>query len=80
QILESTDLWDGEANNIQVTDSKANYVEIRAMMSAKDSSSAWELRVLVREKLIAFLQKNYPESLAHTRIYVNSADAIEKEE
>ena len=75
RILESTDLWDGETNNIQVTDSKANYVEVRALMSAKDSSSAWDLRVMVREKLIVFLQKNYPESLAHTRIYLKEAEA-----
>ena len=78
RILKSTDLWDGEVNNIQVTDSKANYVEVRALMSAKDSSSAWDLRVMVREKLIVFLQKNYPESLAHTRIYLNKAEANEK--
>lgn len=78
RILKSTDLWDGEANNVQVTDSKANYVELRAMMSAKDSSLAWELRVLVREQLIAFLQQNYPESLARTRVYMNQPEALEK--
>jgi len=78
RILESTDLWDGETNNIQVTDSKANYVEVRALMSAKDSSSAWDLRVMVREKLIVFLQKKFPESLAHTRIYLNKTEELEK--
>ena len=78
RILESTDLWDGKANNIQVTDSKANYVEIRALMSAKDSSTAWDLRVLVREKLIVFLQKKFPESLAHTRIYLNKTEELGK--
>jgi hypothetical protein len=51
-----------------VTDSKADYVEVRATVSADDSVRAWELRVLVREKLISFLQKNYPESIAHTRV------------
>ncbi|WP_425235287.1 mechanosensitive ion channel family protein [Ulvibacterium sp.] len=70
RILENSDLWDGEVNNIQVTDSKAEYVEVRALMSAKDSGTAWELRVWVREKLISFLQQNYPESLAHNRIYL----------
>lgn len=78
RILESSDLWDGKVNNIQVTDSKANYVEIRALMSAKDSSTAWDLRVLVREKLIVFLQKKFPESLAHTRIYLNKTEELEK--
>lgn len=68
RILQSTDLWDGEVNVLQVTDTKANYVEIRALMSAKDSPTAWDLRVFVREKLITFLQENYPESLSRTRL------------
>jgi len=70
-ILESTDLWDGEASNIQITDSKATYVEVRAMVSARNASDAWDLRVLVREKLIAFLQENYPDSIAHHRLLLN---------
>jgi hypothetical protein len=37
-------------------------------MSTVDSPTAWDLRVLVREKLISFLQQNYPESLPRTRI------------
>lgn len=71
-ILKGSDLWDGEVNNIQVTDSKANFVELRALMSARNSSEAWDLRVHVREKLISFLQENYPESLSHTRLYVTN--------
>ncbi|WP_167616470.1 mechanosensitive ion channel family protein [Maribellus sediminis] len=72
RILESTPLWDKKVNVLQVTDAKQNGVEVRALMSAKDSSTAWDLRVLVREKLIGFLQKNYPESLPKTRILVQS--------
>jgi len=74
RILKETDLWDGKVNVLQVTDSKAQHVEIRALMSAKDSPTAWDLRVLVREKLIVFLQQNYPESLAHTRIYLKNLE------
>ncbi len=72
RILENTDLWDGEVNNIQVTDSKAHYVEVRALMSAKNSSVAWDLRVHVREKLILFLQREYPDCIAHTRLLVKN--------
>lgn len=75
RILENTELWDGEVNNIQVTDSRAEYVEVRALMSAKDSSTAWDLRVMVREKLITFLQQNYPESLAHSRVYLKKEES-----
>ncbi len=74
RVLESTDLWDGKVNVLQVTDSLAQSVEIRALMSAKDSPTAWDLRVLVREKLITFLQENYPESIARTRIVLKNND------
>jgi small-conductance mechanosensitive channel len=71
RILDQTDLWDGNTQNIQVTNATGSHVEIRALMSARDSPTAWDLRVHVREKLIAFLQQNFPESLPRTRIYVN---------
>ena len=77
RILKNTDLWDGKVNVLQVTDSRAQHVEIRALMSAKDSPTAWDLRVLVREKLINFLQQKYPESLAHSRIYLKNMEASE---
>jgi len=77
RILNSTDLWDEKVNVLQVTDSKPNHVEIRALMSAKDSPTAWDLRVFVREKLILFLQQNHPESLAHTRLYVENLGTSE---
>lgn len=70
RLLEKSPLWDKKVNVLQVTDAKQNNIEIRALVSAKDSSSAWDLRVYIREKLIEFLQKNYPESLPRTRIQV----------
>jgi len=77
-ILKDTPLWDGEVNVLQVTDTKPYHVEIRALMSAKDSPTAWDLRVHVREKLITFLQKNYPESIAKTRVLFQNETSDEK--
>ena len=68
KVLQSDKNWDGKVNVLQVTDSTERTMEIRALMSAADSPSAWDLRVNVREKLIDFLQKNYPESLPKSRI------------
>jgi small-conductance mechanosensitive channel len=68
RVLQSDKNWDGKVNVLQVTDSTERTMEIRALMSAVDSPSAWDLRVNVREKLIDFLQKNYPESLPKSRI------------
>ena len=68
RILEASDLWDRKTNVMQVTNATDRSIEIRSLMSAADSPTAWDLRVLVREKLISFLQKNYPDSLPRTRI------------
>jgi small-conductance mechanosensitive channel len=68
RVLESDPNWDRKVNVLQVTNSTERTMELRALMSAADSPSAWDLRVHVREKLIAFLQKNYPESLPRSRI------------
>jgi small-conductance mechanosensitive channel len=76
RLLESTPLWDKKVNVLQVTDAKERSVEIRALMSAKDSGIAWDLRVFVREGLISFLQKNYPDSLPKTRIVVEKDSGL----
>ncbi|MEB8346401.1 mechanosensitive ion channel [Flavobacteriaceae bacterium KMM 6898] len=79
RILEGSKLWDGKVNVLQVTEAKERSVEIRALMSASDSPTAWDLRVLVREKLITYLQERYPESLPHTRLYIKNIDAPKAE-
>ena len=68
RLLETTDLWDGEVNVIQVTDATEKTMQLRALMSASDASTAWDLRVLIRENLLKFIKENYPESLPQTRV------------
>ncbi|MCP5423934.1 MAG: mechanosensitive ion channel [Gammaproteobacteria bacterium] len=67
RILDASNLWDGRAWGLQVTDATAQTVELRALMSAADASIAWDLRCLVREKFIAFLQQTHPDALPKTR-------------
>jgi small-conductance mechanosensitive channel len=67
RILQSSGRWDGKVWGLQVTNATDRTVELRALMSAASGSAAWDLRCYVREKLIAFLQQNYPESLPRTR-------------
>jgi len=68
RILEEDDNWDGKVNVLQVTNATEKTVEIRALMSAADSPTAWDLRVNVREKLIEYLRDNYPQSLPRSRL------------
>jgi len=68
KILEGTEWWDKRVSVVQVTDATKEVIEIRALMSAADSPTAWNLRCLVREKLIEFIQKRFPESLPRVRV------------
>jgi len=77
RILENTPLWDKQVNVLQVTDAKERSVEIRILVSAKNSPTTWDLRVHVREKMIEFIQKNYPESLPRTRIHLDDSTVKE---
>ncbi len=63
----STDLWDGKVCVLQVTDAKERTLELRALMSAADSGSAWDLRCRVREHLVQFLQRDHPGCLPRVR-------------
>jgi small-conductance mechanosensitive channel len=67
RILNASRYWDGKVNVLQVTDAKEHTLEIRALASAADASLAWDLRCEIREKLVAFIQQNFPESLPRLR-------------
>lgn len=71
RILDATHLWDGQIKVVQVTDATEKSMQIRFLMSAKNSPTAWDLRVHVREKLIEYLQKNHPGALPRARIELN---------
>lgn len=68
KIVRDSDLWDGKVCGVQVTNANQQTIEVRALVSAADSSKAWDLRCLVREKLLEFLQDKYSASLPKTRI------------
>ena len=67
KILRDSELWDSKVCVLQVTNTSEQAIELRALMSAQDASTAWSLRCHVREKLVEFIQKNYPESLPKLR-------------
>lgn len=68
RLVEASDLWDKRVCVLQVTDATDRTVELRALISAKDSGSAWDLRVQLRERLLEFLQREYPHALPRTRV------------
>jgi small-conductance mechanosensitive channel len=67
RILTSSPIWDKKVNVLQVSDANEHAIQVRALMSAPDSTSAWDLRCEVRERLLEFVQKKYPECLPRSR-------------
>jgi hypothetical protein len=56
RILATTNLFDGKAKALEVTNLTADKVELRALVSAVDSGRLWDLQCLVREELLTWLQ------------------------
>jgi len=67
RILKDSEFWDGKVCVLQATNTSERTVELRALMSAADASTAWSLRCQVREKMVDFIQKNYPDALPKLR-------------
>ncbi len=67
RLLAGSKRWDRRVKVIQVTDATPNCMEVRVLVSAADAPTAWDLRCELREQLLEFLQRHYPQSLARTR-------------
>ncbi len=70
-------LWDQKDWTLQVTDVQPNgLVELRALMSAADSASVWDLKCDAREHLVTFLKTHYPQALPRFRVESSSFGAF----
>lgn len=71
RYLQDNPLWDRRDWNLSVTDvADSGFVELRAVMSAWDSSSLWDLRCDVREHLVGHVREKYPQFLPRLRAEV----------
>lgn len=55
--------WDGRVAQIDVTGAVNGYVRLRALLSAGDAGTLWELRCAVREHLVAWIRDHQPEAM-----------------
>ena len=67
EIVKKMPLWDGKVAVIQVTDATDRTIEIRALVSARTSPEAWDLRCDVRERLVSWIRDTHPDSLPQVR-------------
>ena len=66
-ILKKSEHWNGKVCVLQVTNASDRSMELRALMSAADASTAWTLRCEVREKIVEFIKREYPQALPRMR-------------
>ena len=60
--------WDRRFFNLQVTDVTEKTMQLRILCTSQSSSKAFDLRCKVREDMISFMQKEYPQYLPTIRI------------
>jgi hypothetical protein len=53
-------------------------MQVRILVSTRDSGRGWDLRCKVREGLIDFLQREYPQYLPKLRVDAESDDRRER--
>jgi len=67
RVCEGSDLWDRRVCVLQVTDATGGNIRLRALVSAADAASLWDLRCLVREKLVTYVFERHGEAIPRTR-------------
>jgi small-conductance mechanosensitive channel len=57
RIVVGNPLWDGRTKSVCVTNATERTIEVRALISARNAGDQWNLRIEVRERIIAWLQR-----------------------
>ncbi|MFY1599286.1 mechanosensitive ion channel family protein [Micromonospora sp. WMMD737] len=75
RLVEGTELWDGRVCVLQVTDATGGTIKVRALVSAADAGSLWDLRCLVREHLVAWIRDHRPTAMPRMRTEIGDAES-----
>jgi small-conductance mechanosensitive channel len=70
RVLKENERWDGRTCSLQVTEATGSFVRIRALVSAADAPTLWDLRCDVRERLVVWLRTEHPAALPRVRAEV----------
>jgi len=62
KMLEGNTDWDGRVINVQVTNSTDKNKEIRIQLSSSNASKNWDLRSVIREKMIDYIINEIDEN------------------
>ncbi|MDP3821740.1 MAG: mechanosensitive ion channel family protein [Burkholderiales bacterium] len=67
RVLEGAPEWDGRTGQVVVTDTTERTMKVRVLVSARAAGPAFDLGCKVREALIAFVGREYPDCLPRAR-------------
>jgi len=67
RLVESAPEWDGRVCNLVAVDTTERTMKVRALVSATESGTAFALGCKVREGLLAFVAREFPDSLPRVR-------------
>jgi small-conductance mechanosensitive channel len=79
RIVQETPLWDKRVCGLQVTNLSEKTMEVRCLVSSADSGKNFDLRCLVREKMIDFVREHYPHAMPTMRVEARR-DAMREQE
>ena len=68
RIVKESPLWDKRVVGLQVTNLTDKSMELRCLVSAGGSAQCFDLRCVVREKMIAFIGEKFPHALPTMRM------------
>ncbi|OFS94022.1 hypothetical protein HMPREF3113_09075 [Stenotrophomonas sp. HMSC10F06] len=71
RICKGEALWDGQVSVTQVTETSEHTLQVRLLVSARNSGDAFDLRCIVRERMLDFLAREHPQALPRTRAELN---------
>lgn len=67
RVVKAAPEWDGRVFAVQVTDTTERAMQVRILVSAVNAGKAFELRCRVREQMLAFVAREYPQCLPQVR-------------
>ncbi|HSI51928.1 MAG TPA: mechanosensitive ion channel domain-containing protein [Ideonella sp.] len=75
RLAQSSQDYDGRVCLLQVVETSESAMQLRLIVSSPSAGQNWDLRCLLREGLIAFLQQHQPQALPRVRAELQQGTA-----
>lgn len=79
RVVQESPQWDKRVCGLQVTNLTDRSMELRCLVSSAGSAQLFDLRCLIRERMIEFLREKYPQALPTMRVELREIGARAKE-